>query len=151
MLNVYEKDCAGGVYQHTLTLPFDLRQKSRLRARLDNGDEAALQLKRGTILRSGDVLKADTGELILVQAALENVSTATTDDHQLFARACYHLGNRHVPLQIGDKCLHYQCDHVLDHMLIDLGLVLSHELSAFEPESGAYSSRGEGHSHGHGH
>lgn len=151
MLNVFEKENSPDVCHYTLTLPFDLRQKSRLRARLDNGEEAALQLKRGTILRSGDVLKADNGELILVQAALENVSTAFTEDHLLFARACYHLGNRHVPLQIGNNCLHYQSDHVLDHMLIELGLDLKHELIAFEPESGAYHANGSGHTHAHGH
>ncbi|MDH5217060.1 MAG: urease accessory protein UreE [Gammaproteobacteria bacterium] len=151
MFNVFEKENSSDACQYTLTLPFDLRQKSRLRAKLDNGVEAALQLKRGTILRSGDVLKADSGELILVQAALENVSTAFTENNLLFARACYHLGNRHVPLQIEENCLHYQSDHVLDHMLIELGLDLKHELIAFEPESGAYQAKGNSQTHTHGH
>jgi urease accessory protein len=88
--------------QATLTLPFELRQKSRLRARLDDGREVALILPRGTVLRYGDRLRAEQGLVIAVQAAPEAVSTAFTRDPQRLARACYHLGNRHVPIQIGD-------------------------------------------------
>ena len=146
MLNVFERENrrdelqneASSLAQHTLTLPFDQRQKSRLRVTMDNGVEASLQLKRGTILRSGDLLKAENGERILVQASPERVSTATTSDVHLFSRACYHLGNRHVPIEIGENWIRYQHDHVLDRMLIEMGLHLDDELLAFEPESGAY-------------
>ncbi|MBI1423734.1 MAG: urease accessory protein UreE [Gammaproteobacteria bacterium] len=137
-------------HQHdlTLTLPYELRQKSRLRANLDNGGEIGLLLPRGTVLRGGDCLKSETGEVILVQAAAEVVSTVTESNPTLFARACYHLGNRHVPLQIGDGCLRYLHDHVLDDMLRGLGLTVGCERLPFEPEAGAY---GGGHHHHHDH
>lgn len=132
----------------TLTLPYELRQKSRLRANLDNGDEIGLLLPRGTVLRGGDHLKSETGEVILVRAAEEVVSTVHAKDPTLFARACYHLGNRHVPLQIGEGWLRYLHDHVLDDMVHGLGLQAMCERAPFEPEAGAY---GGGHHHHHDH
>lgn len=132
----------------TLTLPYELRQKSRLRAMLDNGEEVGLLLPRGTVLRGGDCLKAESGAVILVQAAEEVVSTVAEQDPTQFARACYHLGNRHVPLQIGDCWLRYLHDHVLDEMLRGLGLEVNCERAPFEPEAGAY---GGGHHHHHDH
>ncbi len=133
-------------YDLTLTLPYELRQKSRLRANLDSGEEIGLLLPRGTVLRGGDCLKSETGEVILVRAAEEMVSTVSEKDPTLFARACYHLGNRHVPLQIGDGWLRYLHDHVLDDMLKGLGLAVTCERAPFEPEAGAY---GGGHHHHH--
>jgi urease accessory protein len=135
----------------TLTLPYELRQKSRLRARLDNGTEIGLLLPRGTVLRGGDCLKSETGEVILVKAADEVVSTVSEKDPALFARACYHLGNRHVPLQIGDGWLRYLHDHVLDDMLRGLGLQVGCEHAPFEPEAGAYGGGHHHHHHDHEH
>lgn len=135
-------------HELTLTLPYELRQKSRLRATLDNGDEIGLLLPRGTVLRGGDCLKSETGKVILVRAAEEVVSTVYEKDPALFARACYHLGNRHVPLQIGEGWLRYLHDHVLDDMLRGLGMKVSCERAPFEPEAGAY---GGGHQHHHDH
>ncbi len=126
-----------------LVLPFELRQKSRLRAMTVAGTELALLLPRGTVLRHGDRLCAANGLIIEVQAAAEAVSTARSDDAQLFARVCYHLGNRHVPLQVGSGWLRYPADHVLDRMVADLGLSVAHERAPFDPEAGAY------HRHGH--
>lgn len=123
-----------------LVLPFELRQKSRLRATTSSGAELALLLPRGTVLRHGDRLRAVNGLIIEVQAAPEAVTTARSDDHALFARACYHLGNRHVPLQVGEGWLRYLADHVLDRMVADLGLQVVHEQAPFEPEGGAYHS-----------
>lgn len=130
----------------TLTLPFDLRQKSRLKARLDNGTDAALVLPRGTILRDGDLLLGDNGVLVEVKAAPEQVSTVRAEDPVLLARAAYHLGNRHVQLQIGSGWLRYQHDHVLDAMLRRMDFSVSVENAGFEPEAGAY-----GHNHAHEH
>lgn len=144
MLKVTELIHADTAHELTLTLPFDLRQKSRLRANLDNGAEVGLMLPRGTILRGGDQLRAEDGTVIRVQAAHETVSTVHVSDARLFACACYHLGNRHVPLQIGDGWLRYQHDHVLDEMLHGLGLSVACEQAPFEPEAGAY---GGGHQH----
>ena len=131
----------------SITLPFETRQKSRLQATLDDGEEIGLLLPRGTVLRNGDMLKTETGLTIKVQAAVESVSTAHIDDPHLFARACYHLGNRHVPLQIGDDWLRYQHDHVLDDMLRGLGISPQHEHATFEPEAGAYGGGGHHHHH----
>ena len=126
------------VLDATLSLSYDLRQKSRVLVTLDNGNEAGIILPRGTRLREGDVLQADSGLFIGVFAAPEEVTTARCADALLFAKACYHLGNRHVPLQIGDACLRYKRDHVLDDMLLGLGLQIEHEVATFEPEPGAY-------------
>jgi urease accessory protein len=121
-----------------LVLPFELRQKSRLRATTVAGSELALLLPRGTVLRDGDRLRAVNGLIVAVQAAAEPVSTAHSDDTARFARVCYHLGNRHVPLQVGAGWLRYLADHVLDKMVVELGLAVVHEQAPFEPEAGAY-------------
>ena len=131
-----------------LTLPHERRIISRQRVTLDNGSEAGLFLPRGSSLQHGDVLQGASGELIRVQAASETVSTLRCADPWLLARACYHLGNRHVPLQILPGMIRYQHDHVLDDMLHGLGLQVVVEQAPFEPEAGAY---GSGHSHGHSH
>ena len=148
MLKAIEVVQSSGECELVLTLPFELRQKSRLRAVLDNGAEVGLMLARGTILRGGDYLKTESGELIRVQAADESVSMIRTDDCLLLSRACYHLGNRHVPLQVGQGWASYLHDHVLDDMVRGLGLQVSHEQAPFEPEGGAY---GGGHQHAHSH
>lgn len=132
----------------TLTLPFDLRQKSRLRTRLDSGEDVGLFLPRGTVLRHGDRLRTTDGWVVEVRAAPETVSTARSDDPLLLARAAYHLGNRHVALQLGVGWLRYAHDHVLDRMVRELGLTVSGERVPFEPEAGAHSG---GHHPGHAH
>lgn len=135
-----------GDVQGTLTLPFEARQKSRLRTRLDSGEEAALYLERGHILRHGDRLQTAEGFLVEILAAPESVSTVRSDDPLQLARACYHLGNRHVALQIGPGWARYLHDHVLDDMVRGLGLEVIHEHAPFEPEAGAYQG---GHHHHH--
>jgi urease accessory protein len=127
-----------------LVLPFESRQKSRLRTRLASGVEVGLFLERGTVLRGGDLLLADDGSVIEVVAANETVSTVTSTDASQLARAGYHLGNRHVAVQIGAGWLRYRHDHVLDDMVRGLGLPVTVEQAPFEPEGGAYS-----HSHSH--
>jgi urease accessory protein len=133
-----------------LVLPFGERSKSRLRATLDNGEEAGLFLERGSVLRHGDLLLADDGRVIEVNAAPETVSTVHTTDPLMLARAAYHLGNRHVALQIGTGWLRYQHDHVLDDMLRGFGLEVVIEELQFEPEGGAYVAASH-HSHAHSH
>lgn len=137
--------------QATLTLPFDLRQKSRLRAVLDDGQEVGIMLSRGEVLRGGDCLQAESGLVIRLQAANEAVSRVASTDSLLLQKACYHLGNRHVPLQITADGLCYLQDHVLDQMVESLGLDVKHETAPFEPESGAYHQHGHTHSHSRGH
>jgi urease accessory protein len=92
------------------------------------------------VLRQGDLLRTKTGRVVQVNAAPEEVSTASTDDPRRLARACYHLGNRHIPLQIGPNWLRYLQDHVLDDLVRELGLTVVQERAPFEPEAGAYGS-----------
>lgn len=137
-----------------LTLPFELRQKSRLRCQLDDGEEVGLVLQRGNVLRGGDLLLASDGRVVQVVAAPEGLSVVATDDALLLARAAYHLGNRHVPLQVSPGRLCFLHDHVLDDMLRGLGLPVRFEMLPFEPEGGAYGrheSAAAGHAHGHAH
>ncbi|WP_028580281.1 urease accessory protein UreE [Desulfogranum japonicum] len=133
----------------TLTLPWDLRLKSRIKVTLDNGVEAGIILPRGTVLRGGDVLQAED-TIIAVIAAPELISIVRCEDPLLFARICYHLGNRHVPLQIDQGEARYQHDHVLDDMVKGLGAEVFSDSLPFEPEHGAYGSHAEhGHHHAH--
>ncbi|MBA3902983.1 MAG: urease accessory protein UreE [Rhodocyclaceae bacterium] len=128
-----------------LVLPFDARCKSRLRTRLESGEEVGLFLERGTVLRGGDRLAGNDGRVVEVVAAPEALMEARSEDRMLLARVAYHLGNRHVPVQVGPNWLRFAADHVLGDMVAGLGLPVTELVAAFEPEAGAYAS---GHSHG---
>jgi len=133
-----------------LMLPFEVRSRSRFRARLQNGEEVGVQLARGRILRGGDLLLGSDGRVVEIAASPEKVSTARSADALLLARTAYHLGNRHVALQIGDGWLRYLHDHVLDEMVRGLGTSVTEELAPFEPEAGAYHGEGgSGHAPGY--
>lgn len=135
-----------------LVLPFELRQRSRLLATLEDGEEIGLTLPRGTVLRGGDRLQASDGRIVEVVAAPEEVSVVRTSEPRQLARAAYHLGNRHVALQVTEDSIRYLHDHVLDDMVRGLGLTVENQLLPFEPEAGAYSgAHGHGGHHGHGH
>jgi len=151
MHTLTERIEAAQIIHATLTLSFEARQKSRQRVQLDNGEAAALLLPRGTHLRDGDLLRsADVTHVVQVRAAPEQVSCVHTSNPQLLARCCYHLGNRHVPVQIGDCWLRYLQDSVLDDLVRGLGLQVQKQLAAFEPEAGAYA-HGSAHHQGHAH
>lgn len=156
MLRLIGRTQRGGVEDDTLPLTFECRQRSRQRVRLASGREAALMLPRGGgLLRDGDLLAADDGSLVRVLAAPEAVSTVRAAETLELVCAAYHLGNRHVPLQIGEGWLRYPHDPVLDAMVRGLGLNVTAEYAAFEPVPGAYSAgvhqAGLGHAHGHDH
>ncbi len=133
----------------TLTLDWERRQRSRLRARFDDGREVALLLPRGTRLRDGDVLQIDGGALVLVRAAAEELSCVESTDTGLLMRACYHLANRHVPVQFDASRLCYRRDHVLDEMLRGLGMSVTAVMAPFEAEAGAYGHHADAHPDGH--
>jgi urease accessory protein len=123
-----------------LTLSFEDRRKSRLRACLDDGREAAILLPRGTQLRDGEYLLDDAAKVaVCVKAAMETLSVVRTADLHLLVRAAYHLGNRHVPVQLGQGWLAYRHDHVLDGLVCALGLTIACEEGRFEPEAGGYA------------
>lgn len=132
-------------YDDRLVLPFERRQKSRLRTRLESGAEVGLFLERGTILREGDFLQSEDGLLIRVVAAAEQVYLVRCSSTLQLMRAAYHLGNRHVPLEIGAGWLKLKRDAVLRDMLLGLGATVSDAELPFDPEAGAY---GGGHTHG---
>ncbi len=127
-----------------LVLPFELRQKSRLRTRLASGQEAALFLERGAVLRGGDKLEADDGSIVEIVAAPERLLLVSARDPRELARAAYHLGNRHIPVEVGADQLKLEYDHVLEIMLRGLGVQVAEAEGPFEPEAGAY---GGGHQH----
>lgn len=140
----------------TVTLSFERRARSRARVTLNDGSEALIALPRASVLRAGDVLADATGQGVRVLAAPEAVSVAHGADAGARVRAAYHLGNRHVPVQIGPDWLAWPHDHVLDAMVRGLGLVVGAAHQPFEPEPGAYGAghapgAGSGHGHGHAH
>lgn len=152
MLECFEYQTgASGPVPLQLELVYQDRQRSRCRATTRCGREVAWFIERGVVLADGDVLLAQSGERIAVIAAPETLSVVECDDPLLLARAAYHLGNRHVPLQIAEGGLRYQHDHVLDDMIRGLGLTVYCDDRPFHPENGAYHSHAGGHSHGHGH
>ena len=154
-LLLLDRRVADAQAQGSLTLSLERRIRCRQRAQLDDGRAVGLFLERGEVLRDGDLLGGPDGLVVAVRAAAEQVSEVRCDDPQLLARACYHLGNRHVMLQIMPGLLRYQHDHVLDGMLRGLGLAPSCVEVPFEPEPGAYGGSahggGQGHHHHHQH
>jgi urease accessory protein len=150
MRKIVEKISASVPATVAVTLEHADRLKSRGLLRLDDGSEAALILERGSALRHGDRLLADDGLVIAVEAAREGLSIITSGQPLDLTRAAYHLGNRHIALQIEASRLAYLHDHVLDDMVRELGFQVSFASERFEPEAGAYGGRGE-HAHAHRH
>ena len=143
MIEITTRAAAGEPYT-SLELPFDLRQKSRFRATLASGEDASVVLPRGEILRGGDRLATNGGKVVEVVAKAESLLHVDCDSPHALARAAYHLGNRHVPVQVGEGWLRIAADHVLERMLVGLGARVTAIEAPFEPEAGAYA----GHSHG---
>ena len=143
----------GGRPAGQLALTFDARQKSRQRARLVSGEEVAVKLPRGEILRGGDLVTASDGRVIEVVALPEKLAHIEADE---LLRVAYHLGNRHVPVQLGKSFLRIAADHVLEELARKLGARVSHVEAPFEPEGGAYHQHdemghgGKIHDHHHG-
>ena len=140
----------------SVELDWDVRQKSRFDATDSAGRVLGVFLPRGTVVRGGDVLVAEDGSLILVHAALQPVLLVKHCSEHGSAfdllRAAYHLGNRHVQLELKPDHLQLEPDHVLADMLRQMHLIVSEAQAAFEPESGAYAAGALAHSHaGHDH
>ena len=145
----------------TVELDWDTRCKSRFEATDSGGRRLGVFLPRGSVVRGGDVLVAEDGSLVRVLAAPQPVLVVracaqhgTALDLQ---RAAYHLGNRHVQLEVRADALQLEPDHVLADMLRQMHLIVTEERQPFEPEAGAYqagggqANHGHGHGHGHGH
>jgi urease accessory protein len=136
----------------TLTLDWDTRQKSRFDATDSQGRTLGVFLPRGAVVRGGDVLVAEDGSLVRVEAAPQAVLriTACTEHGSPFdlTRAAYHLGNRHVPIELQPDHLKIEPDHVLADMLRAMHMTVVAVSESFEPENGAYGDHGAS-SHGH--
>ncbi|CUA95587.1 urease accessory protein UreE [Thiomonas bhubaneswarensis] len=134
----------------TLTLDWDTRSKSRFDAHDSTGRHIAVFLPRGTVLRGGDMLVAEDGSFVRVEAAPQSVlQVRACAEHGTptdLPRAAYHLGNRHVQLEVQADCLQLEPDPVLAEMLRRMHLIVTEAQAPFEPEAGAY---GEGGGHGH--
>ena len=139
----------------TVALDWDVRQKSRFDATDSTGRAIGVFLPRGTLVRGGDVLVLEDGSLVRVLAAPQAVLriTACAEHGSAFdlTRAAYHLGNRHVPIELKPDHLKIEPDHVLADMLRAMHMTVVTVQEAFEPEGGAYSSHGHAQGHGHGH
>jgi urease accessory protein len=138
----------------SVRLDWDTRQKSRFDATDSLGRALGVFLPRGTVVRGGDVLVAEDGSLVRVEAAAQPVLVVRhcTQHGSPFdlTRAAYHLGNRHVQIELQPDHLKIEPDHVLAEMLQRMHLTVTQEEASFEPEAGAYAG-GHGHGHGHGH
>lgn len=124
-------------------LSSEKRKITRQKIVLSDGNEAGIFLDRGTLLEPYDILVSEGGNRALVIAEDEDVICAKSDDWNTFSKACYHLGNRHVPLQINEKELFFLPDKVLEELCCRLGLKVSKEKRPFIPEHGAYSHHHE--------
>jgi len=146
MLIVQKRVPRQSTFDAELVLPFELRQKSRLRTTVASGEEIGLFLERGTVLRDGERLQADDGRVVRVVAADEDLLEVRCANSDALARAAYHLGNRHTPAQIGTGWLRIAADDVLAGMLRGLGATVTALRAPFEPETGAYAAGHHAHS-----
>jgi len=129
----------------TLTLPYEARRRSRQKVALDSGEEAGVMLGWGETLADGDVLSSAEGRLVRVVAAPEPVLVIRCDHARELARVAYHLGNRHVAVEVGEGVLKIAPDHVLQAMVQGLGAEVAVATLPFEPEAGAYGAHGHPH------
>ena len=140
----------------SVALAYDERKRSRLKVTLASGKEAGIFLERGDHLHGDDRLLAEDGSTVVeILAAPEKLIEATADTPLLFARAAYHLGNRHVPVQIlptdNGGTLRFQTDHVLAEMVKGIGCTVAEVEAPFQPESGAYGANSGAHGGHHHH
>lgn len=144
MIELRERiDGFAGTVDDAVVLPFELRQKTRLRTVSREGRDTGIFIERGTVLRGGDLLRSACGLVVEVIAEPELLMEVRSDDPLVLARLAYHLGNRHVHVQIGSGFLRTPDDYVLRDMLLQLGARVESVNAPFDAESGAYG----GHHH----
>jgi urease accessory protein len=125
-----------------LSLTAEERTRTRHRFETPDGQVLYLRLPRGTVLKDGDLLQSEEGDVVVrVVAKPEPVLTVTSQTSVALLRASYHLGNRHVPLEVAPSYLRLSPDPVLRTMLEHLGVQVKEEVAPFQPESGAYGHR----------
>ncbi|MDT8398006.1 MAG: urease accessory protein UreE [Pseudomonadales bacterium] len=151
MLEIHQRlgmHCHEEVHDRIM-LSHEQRDKGRIRTLSTAGEEVRIFLERGRPLAVGEYLLTTCGRHVLVEGAVETVASASCDDWLSFSRACYHLGNRHVKVQLGACWLRLLPDHVLEDLLRLQGLEIRHEQAVFIPEPGAYSHGLLVHAHQH--
>lgn len=147
MLVIHHRTTACPNHDAELELTYEARSKSRLRCFTSQGEEVGLFLERGQPpLHDGECLQAQDGRIVVVRARAEKLLHVTCSSAFELTRAAYHLGNRHVALQVGDGWLRLLDDYVLKDMLLQLGAQVAAIEAPFQPEHGAY---GGGHHHSH--
>ena len=154
MLQAFERlshshETSHNTIHDSVTLDQDTRKKARIKISTDQGQTLGIFMQRGHPLLVGEVLKTECGLLIEVKGEAEEVSTAIATNWMDFSRICYHLGNRHTSLQIGELWVRFKPDHVLEELAENYGLSIDRTAAVFGPENGAYGSQKHGHSHSH--
>jgi len=148
MLQAFERlDHTHQPINDSITLDYDTRKKARIKGKTDKGVDIGIFVERGHPLLIGEILKTECGQLIEIKGLEEDVTTAIGSDWLAFTKVCYHLGNRHTSLQIGELWVRFKPDHVLEALAEKYGLSINKTPAVFEPESGAYG--GKSHSHAH--
>lgn len=136
----------------TVTLDYDSRTRRRTSLTGVGGLTFLLDLAKAPVLRDGDGIRLEDGRIVAVEAAPERLLEITCADERALARIAWHLGNRHLPTEIGDRVVHIRDDHVIADMVRGLGARTRIVERPFNPEGGAYGEGAvDGHSHGHGH
>ena len=126
-------------FDYVISLNYDQRQKSRLKITLNSSEEAAINLKRGEKLASGDLLTSTVGKILKIKSKKENLIHVEFKDIKIMSLIAYHIGNRHVPLEFGNTFLRLNYDHVLEKMINNLGGKVSKIVDEFNPVGGAYN------------
>lgn len=135
----------------TVTLDREARYRRRIAMKSDRGHEFLLDLAEATYLEGGDALALSNGDLVKVLAAPEDLLEIHAHDPLALARIAWHIGNRHTPAEITEHAIYIKPDHVLAEMVEGLGAHVHEVRRPFEPEGGAYGSKGplqKGHHHG---
>lgn len=146
-VEVYERLDHAHHIDDYITLDHELREKGRFKINSKSGVEVRVFLERGKALFIGEYLKTECGKIIEIIGAEEDVSEARCGDWEAFSKACYHLGNRHVKIQVLECYLRIKPDYVLEEMLTLLGLEVTKSQAIFMPELGAYAPGYTGHHH----
>ncbi len=149
MLKAFERfDHIHQAIDDAITLDHDTRKKARIKGVTDKGIAIGIFMERGHPLLIGEILKTQCGLFIEIKGQAEEVTTAVATEWLTFAKVCYHLGNRHTSMQIGELWLRFKPDHVLEELAQNYGLTINHTPAVFSPENGAYAKDGHSHSHG---
>ena len=147
MLELTEKLDTAARFDAVISLDYDSRKRGRFKTLTETDEEAGIFLDRGQTLMDGDYLRATDGRVVLVKAAAEPLTEASTTDPVLFAKICYHLGNRHTPVDIQTGAVRFQPDHVLSDLCRQWGLQVVDLEESFNPERGAYGQHVGGSHH----